>query len=389
MYHALGPHSENRRWNHLVTTASDFDQQLSALERGGFRTVTWTEVMDHQKGLGILPRGRVLLTFDDGYADNWSIAAPILERYGMTGIVFVSGEFIEPGTAPRSGLDRAGTNKLQGGREFRRGFLNEAEIAALARHGPLEIGSHAMTHTWYPASGKVNGFWCGDTDPYWMAWNVRPDAKWAYIQDPDWWRVVPRGRPIFPARKALAGPRFFPDEDAMALVEAEASRHEGCDDGSLRERLWRFVQDRFMSTIPGHQESNTAYEERVYRELGDSKRLLERIAQRPVEFLCWPGGGVSATAGRIAAEVGYRAWTLPASLLTDGHWNRPGDDPRQLRRISSGTPWVWRGRAIPMPPGRIIDVLRQFEVGGRVGLLDKARRLLRVPFYWAHPRIIE
>jgi peptidoglycan/xylan/chitin deacetylase (PgdA/CDA1 family) len=46
---------------------------------------------------GSLPRGAVSITFDDGYANNVAIAAPLLAKYGMTATVFLSSAYIESG----------------------------------------------------------------------------------------------------------------------------------------------------------------------------------------------------------------------------------------------------------------------------------------------------
>jgi hypothetical protein len=36
-----------------------------------------------------VPRKSIVITFDDGYLDNWVYAHPILQKYGMHAVVFV------------------------------------------------------------------------------------------------------------------------------------------------------------------------------------------------------------------------------------------------------------------------------------------------------------
>lgn len=54
--------------------------------------VTMEQVIDAVKGKSALPEKAVLLTFDDGYVDNFTFALPILEEFGFQGSFFIPGK---------------------------------------------------------------------------------------------------------------------------------------------------------------------------------------------------------------------------------------------------------------------------------------------------------
>lgn len=66
-----------------------FEQQLLFF-KNNMNVVTMEEVLDASCGKD-LPENAVLLTFDDGYIDNFLVAFPLLKKYGMQGSFFVPG----------------------------------------------------------------------------------------------------------------------------------------------------------------------------------------------------------------------------------------------------------------------------------------------------------
>jgi peptidoglycan/xylan/chitin deacetylase (PgdA/CDA1 family) len=78
------------------------------------------------------PRKPIVLTFDDGYEDNYSIAFPLLQKYGMTAVIFLVAD-----TARRTNFwDREEPQVL---------LMNQGQIHELV-HAGIEIGSHTVTH---------------------------------------------------------------------------------------------------------------------------------------------------------------------------------------------------------------------------------------------------
>lgn len=71
-------------------TGEQFDEQISYLKRK-YRLVTLEEALAPADGTSKSKtrRGRVLITFDDGYRDNYDIAYPILRTHGVQGVFFL------------------------------------------------------------------------------------------------------------------------------------------------------------------------------------------------------------------------------------------------------------------------------------------------------------
>lgn len=68
-----------------------FREQI-AFMKSNFNIVTMERVLEAISTKEKLPEKALLLTFDDGYADNYSVAMPILEEYGVQGSFFIPGK---------------------------------------------------------------------------------------------------------------------------------------------------------------------------------------------------------------------------------------------------------------------------------------------------------
>ncbi len=65
-----------------------FREQIEYLADNGFTTLTMQMVYEFYASGKELPKKSVLLTFDDGYSDNYTEALPILKENNMTAVLF-------------------------------------------------------------------------------------------------------------------------------------------------------------------------------------------------------------------------------------------------------------------------------------------------------------
>ena len=116
-YHHVG-HSKD--W--LYVSPDEFDSQLKFLQTSGFHILSVAEAADILAGKGKMPRQAVVITFDDGYEDNYLAALPVLEKNGVKATFFVvTGKMGQPG------------------------YLTWDQVREMKRRG-MEIGSHTVNH---------------------------------------------------------------------------------------------------------------------------------------------------------------------------------------------------------------------------------------------------
>jgi peptidoglycan/xylan/chitin deacetylase (PgdA/CDA1 family) len=73
-------------------TRDEFDRQMATVQRY-FEPVGIDDLVRYAEG-GTLPRNAILITFDDGYRDNYELALPVLQRRGMKAVFFVATSYI-------------------------------------------------------------------------------------------------------------------------------------------------------------------------------------------------------------------------------------------------------------------------------------------------------
>jgi len=108
----------------LSVTPDNFRDQLAWLRDNGYTSIDYYDLTMAIVGYSELPEKPVLLTFDDGYLDNYTNAFPLLQEYGFKGTFFVITEFIDSG---------------------REGYMTWPMIEEMARAGH-RIESHSRTH---------------------------------------------------------------------------------------------------------------------------------------------------------------------------------------------------------------------------------------------------
>lgn len=99
MYHHLKYREPNasevlKTWS---VAPDQFAAQLDYLQENGFHTITFRQLVEFFENGSPLPTKPVILTFDDGWLDHYTVAFPELQKRGMVGNFFVVTQYADVG----------------------------------------------------------------------------------------------------------------------------------------------------------------------------------------------------------------------------------------------------------------------------------------------------
>jgi peptidoglycan/xylan/chitin deacetylase (PgdA/CDA1 family) len=335
-YHSV---SANPEWLRIGDRVSEspaaFERQLMYLKRHGYRSLTISELRGFLAGVSRLdPPGKyVALTLDDGYADNWIAAFPLLKKYGMKATMFVSSAFVDDAACCRRTIDDCAESKWA---ELDwSGYLTWPELRVMQHSGLVEIQSHGHAHTRVFAKAELQGFVGPTKANLWLLWSLRPEIRTRWWQEFEADRTM-WGQPVFRQMPALAHRAYRPDPEAVAHIMswAQDQSRRVFDKPDWERRL----HEEWRRHIYGHGgggswESQEAYEQRVEDDLREAKTMLERELGVRVDALCWPENAFSEAGERLAGQTGY---TVTVSNRHNSR-NMIGEAPDRLARVFIGS----------------------------------------------------
>ncbi|MBI5816618.1 MAG: polysaccharide deacetylase family protein [Nitrospinae bacterium] len=299
-------------------TPQALEARLSYLAANGYRTITGDEYIAREgKSAG---ERLAMLTFDDGRASLWTVAYPLLKKYGMKGVAFVL-----PGEIKEAAGARPQTPGAAGGL-----LCTWPEITAMP--DVFDVQSHSLTHLIMFVSPDVAAFY-----------NPRIKRGWSRIDRPvtseggvdNLERDYPLGTPLYQMDSRFSNHRRMiePASVRQACAEhVEANGGErffgktGWKDELMAVHSRAAAQALFVTETEAGQAESMAFA------LAESKRILEeRLQGHKVRHFCLPFGVGCKLAVEAAAKTGYDAvyWgARPAEFL-----EKLGSRPKNVGRL--------------------------------------------------------
>ena len=138
MYHSV---CEKTPADYIVSP-SQLENDLLWLKNNGFTSISAQQLIDYTQNIGELPPKPVLITFDDGFYNNLSLALPLLEKYDMCAVVSIVGRYTDDYAPADPHADAYS-------------YLTWEDISLLIASGRIEIGSH--TYDMHSRSSRRQG----------------------------------------------------------------------------------------------------------------------------------------------------------------------------------------------------------------------------------------
>lgn len=134
MYHNLAEEADGE----ATMSVEAFEAQIAALAENGYTAISFDELQAYVYEGAELPEKPVMITFDDGYESNYTLAYPILQKYNMKATIFVIG--VSVGKDTYKDTDNAMTP-----------HFSYEEAAEMVDSGLISIQSHTYDmHQWAP-----------------------------------------------------------------------------------------------------------------------------------------------------------------------------------------------------------------------------------------------
>ena len=310
--------------SHLSVKPAVFEEQCRSLAENGWFGVGLAEAEDFLIHGAPLPEKSFLMTFDDGFLDNYVYAWPIMRKYGHKGVVFVVADRINaaqqscaaqnPGTAnlirptiadvwsgERAQVDLPMVDKLlhEGdlGYTVRRDlFFNWDEARLMEKSGIMAIAGHSTRHESVFAGPDFSDF-------------VRPKEKlrtFCHTVPPSFW-----GLPNFDRVPELANLAFVPApglcEEIRSLVpQDEAAALEFFKSPDNVNKL-RALVERYKDNL-GEFESLETQRQRLQEIMNRSQAVLSRELGHSIRSFCWPWGVFCEEARQAGLAAGFEVF---------------------------------------------------------------------------------
>ncbi len=284
-----------------------FEEHLDFLKSSGHVFMDSAMLGDFLAGRLDEASKHVLLSFDDGWADNLFFATPILGKYSAKAMIAICGSLVNPSPEAREISrfivrdDKASLDAAANGGDFSQ-FLSWGELSLMRESGLWDFASHGCSHLGnYFSLDNIRGF-----HPRQTHWTMK------YALGGELFDGAPRAE----FKSVLSFPRT---RLAPKLVEALKKAE---DDG---ERI------KICSAFPNpieRMESDEEFRSRVGADLSESRKIIgEKLGVVP-DCLVWPWGDYSEESERIAVGSGFRKlFTVEKGFLA------PGSNPLRIPRI--------------------------------------------------------
>lgn len=282
-YHRISDKKEGKSLSpfDIGVTTEKFEKEMRYLARN-FSVIPFSRAIDLLKNGTDWPRFPVVISFDDGYRDVYLNAFPVLERFNLSAIVFISTRMVEKGES----------------------FWWD-ELEGLVAHNHLEEIKLALENCFSPEYDLDLGHLKQIQDKRVFLATLTERIKKIKGKYRD--ELLNRLKPLLKLEEEEK-------REVLSWDEIKKLRKNGIELGS-------HTHNHYLLTF---EDQKT-----ITEELKVSKQKLEESLEEKIEFLSYPSGLYNPEIEKMAEECGYKA-----GCSNSYGFNHKGIDFFSLKRLS-------------------------------------------------------
>lgn len=244
----------------IISTA-EFEEQMKVIkDKKTFK-------MEELKGLGYkLPENSVLVTFDDGYKNNYVEAFPILKKYGIKATIFLNTKYI-------------------GKNDF---YLNWDQVREMYDSGLVDFQMHTHSHAVTLRNFDVKGFYDEKSSPYFKRESYSIFFDDEYVESISGKKLD--GLPAFKTISQISMPGYKLKKNFIEKYK-KIERSEEFQQKSLKERkefLTKLFNEKWEEFF--YEVSNDEFKKTVEFEILENKKIIQEKLGKTPDCLSYPWG---------------------------------------------------------------------------------------------------
>jgi hypothetical protein len=261
-----------------------------------YKTISSDNYYEFLCGRKTIDANSVMLTFDDGLGSLWSVAYPILKKYGLNATCFLVPGVMKKDVNYLPNLDDYWTGKASldeiNTRETVETFCSWEEVNIMRKSGVFDFQSHSYDHHSIFKSHQLVDFMNPNMDDSFLTGSFNPiinDGNSEIVPD-----KLDLGYPIYKWGANLGETKRFIENNSIAMKCVEYVSANGgkrfFEKDNWKETLKKYYNELVSETgIAGKYQSKEERFDDLLKDLSDSKNIIEKETGSEVKHLCFNG----------------------------------------------------------------------------------------------------
>lgn len=287
-----------------------FEEHLKIIKKHKMKTITITDFYMNK-----VEKNSILLTFDDGYYDNFKYVFPLLRKYEMKATIFLNTLYIgETRNACPLIRDNNTVNLeamkqyLETGSAVINQYLTWDEIKKMYDSGLVDFQAHSHKHMAMFTDTKISG----------LTQKNKMEAPDLYL-----YGKLEDNYPIFPKRGEYTGRAVIINKDFFDIFKKYYE--ENIKGKYSKEEELKKCQE-FIDANKKYfsKETESEFQNRIKEDFLVNKDLIETHLGNRVKFFCWPWGHRSKEAIKFLKTLGVGGFitTKKGTNPTYPYWDK-------------------------------------------------------------------